>query len=111
MPILFGNLMRDQAEYFTSEEAEHLLDAACAAFPVVVADIGSYWDNAATICTLRKADTRIVMHDRSIVPFSGGWRPLDPPSVPVVWNTARSISTSSHTHAMENRRVQGERDQ
>ncbi|WP_042170501.1 AAA family ATPase [Paenibacillus gorillae] len=59
--VLFGNLHRDQAEYFTPEEVEHLIDIAARAFSLVVVDVGAYWDNAATICALRRADSRIVV--------------------------------------------------
>lgn len=61
LQVLFGNLMRDQAEYFTPEEAEHLLNVAGEAFSFVVADLGAYWDNAATICSVRRASTRVLV--------------------------------------------------
>ncbi|MGU3473353.1 hypothetical protein ACLBWT_19665 [Paenibacillus sp. D51F] len=57
---LFGNLLRDQAEYFTPEEAEHLLETAALTFSAVVADAGCYWDNAATISAARRADSRVL---------------------------------------------------
>ncbi|WP_274649125.1 hypothetical protein [Paenibacillus humicola] len=57
--ILFGNTLRDQAEYFTPEEVDHLLDKAVLTFDVVIADVGAYWDNAATLCALRRADVRV----------------------------------------------------
>jgi hypothetical protein len=58
--ILFGNLMRDQAEYFTPMELEHLFNAAQETFRVTVADVGAYWDNAATVAAVRRADTRVL---------------------------------------------------
>ncbi|RAP73836.1 hypothetical protein [Paenibacillus montanisoli] len=58
--VLFGNMMRDQAEFFTMEEMEHLLAVAEQTFSVVIADVGAYWDNAATLCALRKANKRII---------------------------------------------------
>ncbi|SEO67726.1 hypothetical protein [Paenibacillus sp. OV219] len=58
--MLLGNLMRDQAEFYAIEEIEHLLSAAEAAFDVVVADAGAYWDNAAILCALRRADRRLM---------------------------------------------------
>jgi hypothetical protein len=61
LQVLFGNLMRDQAEYFTPEEAEHLLTIAEQAFSLIVLDVGAYWDNAATICSLRRAGSRILV--------------------------------------------------
>ncbi|MFC4777125.1 hypothetical protein ACFO9Q_10040 [Paenibacillus sp. GCM10023252] len=59
--VLFGNMARDQAEFFTPEEANHLLDIAEQAFSIVILDAGAYWDNAATVCSLRRASTRVVV--------------------------------------------------
>lgn len=67
--VLFGNMMRDQAEYFTPEEAEHLLDVAEQTFAFVVADVGAYWDNAATICTVRRAGSRILVTTSALSHF------------------------------------------
>ncbi|WP_141502721.1 hypothetical protein [Paenibacillus luteus] len=61
LQVLFGNLMRDQAEYFTPEEAEHLLAIAEQTFAFVILDVGAYWDNAATICSIQRASTRILV--------------------------------------------------
>lgn len=61
LQVLFGNLMRDQAEYFNPEEAEHLLAIAEQTFSFVVVDVGAYWDNAATICSIRRASTRVLV--------------------------------------------------
>ncbi|MFB9328784.1 hypothetical protein ACFFSY_22845 [Paenibacillus aurantiacus] len=58
--VLFGNTMRDQAEFYRPEEIDHLLEIAHSAFDVVIADVGAYWDNAATVCTLRCARTRVL---------------------------------------------------
>ncbi|REE85375.1 hypothetical protein A8990_112104 [Paenibacillus taihuensis] len=58
--MLFGNLLRDQAEFYAMEEIEHLLEAAEAAFDIVIADAGAYWDNAAILCALRRADRRLM---------------------------------------------------
>lgn len=59
--VLFGNMMRDQAEFYSPEEMEHLLQIAGQTFSMVVIDVGAYWDNAATICALREADTRVIV--------------------------------------------------
>jgi Flp pilus assembly CpaE family ATPase len=67
--LLFGNVMRDQAEYFTPQEINHLLGVATQTFDVVIADVSALWDNAATICALRKADTRIVVTTPALVHF------------------------------------------
>ncbi|MFD0961997.1 hypothetical protein [Paenibacillus chungangensis] len=59
--ILFGSLNREQAEFFTVEEIEQLLQAAEQAFSFVVLDVGAYWDNAATVCAMRSATSRILV--------------------------------------------------
>ncbi|MCU6712511.1 hypothetical protein M6D81_27820 [Paenibacillus sp. J5C_2022] len=59
--ILFGSLNREQAEFFTVEEIEQLLLAAEQAFSLVVLDVGAYWDNAATVCAMRSATSRILV--------------------------------------------------
>ena len=58
--IFFGNLLRDQAEFYEPEEIGHLLDAAREAFGLTVADVSAYWDNAATVAAMLAADSRIV---------------------------------------------------
>ena len=59
--VLFGNLPRDQAEYYEPGQIEHLLRAAREAFDATVVDTGAYWDNAATICAARLADHRFLV--------------------------------------------------
>ncbi|MFF2483273.1 hypothetical protein [Paenibacillus sp. NPDC058071] len=74
--VLFGNLVRDQAEFFTPEEAAHLLDVASQAYAFVIADVGAYWDNAATVCALTRANTRIVVTTGALSHFQedgGRW--------------------------------------
>ncbi|MGO4370321.1 hypothetical protein AB4Z21_05890 [Paenibacillus sp. MCAF20] len=59
--VLFGNMVRDQAEFFSPEEVNHLLDVARETFAYVILDVSAYWDNAATVCALRMADVRILV--------------------------------------------------
>jgi Flp pilus assembly CpaE family ATPase len=67
--LLFGNLMREQAEYFTPEEAEHLLSIAEQAYAFTILDVGAYWDNAATICSIRRASSRILVTTSALSHF------------------------------------------
>jgi hypothetical protein len=66
---LFGNLMRDQAEFYKPSELEHLFTAAEEAFRITVADVGAYWDNAATVSAVRRADVRILATTPAISHF------------------------------------------
>jgi MinD-like ATPase involved in chromosome partitioning or flagellar assembly len=67
--VLFGNQIREQAEYFTPEEIEHLLDVATEAFDVCIVDTSAYWDNAATVCSLMRADRRIAVTTQELAHF------------------------------------------
>lgn len=69
MGVLFGNTARDQAEFFTPEEAEHLLAVAEETFSFLVLDVGAYWDNAATVCAMRKASTRVLVTTEALSHF------------------------------------------
>ncbi|MBJ6361527.1 hypothetical protein ACFOQM_09535 [Paenibacillus sp. GCM10012307] len=67
--VLFGNMFRDQAEYFTPGDIDRLLEAAQQAYPVVVADVSAYWDNAATITVMRRAALRILATTAALSSF------------------------------------------
>ncbi|MGI2297378.1 hypothetical protein [Paenibacillus sp. GXUN7292] len=60
LSVLFGNLNRDQAEFYLPQHIEHLLSVARQTFSVIIVDAGAYWDNAATICAMRQASTKII---------------------------------------------------
>lgn len=59
--VLFGNLMREQAEFYSVEDINHLLNTCSAAFDLCIVEVSAYWDNAATVCALLYADTKIVV--------------------------------------------------
>ncbi|MFC4304232.1 hypothetical protein [Cohnella boryungensis] len=59
--VLFGNLSRDQAEYYEPEDVQRLLAASREAFDLTIADVSAYWDNAATICAMREAEDRFLV--------------------------------------------------
>ncbi|MFS0723753.1 hypothetical protein [Paenibacillus sp. 1P07SE] len=67
--VLFGNLMRDQAEFFAPEDIEHLLTVAREAYRLTLADVSAYWDNAATITAMRMADSRLVATSSALSSF------------------------------------------
>lgn len=67
--VLFGNMQREQAEYFTPNEIGHLLEVARKAFDVCIIDLNAYWDNAATICGLMGADAKLLVTTSQIVHF------------------------------------------
>lgn len=59
--VLFGNMAREQAEYYEPEDMSQLLSAARDAFDLTIADVSAYWDNAATVCAMREADDRFLV--------------------------------------------------
>jgi Flp pilus assembly CpaE family ATPase len=67
--VLYGNMLREQAEFFTAEEIEHLLETARSAFDVCIVDVNAYWDNAATLCGVIRADTRLLVTTGEITQF------------------------------------------
>ncbi len=59
--VLYGNMLREQAEYYTPEDIEHLLRIADQTFDLCVVETNAYWDNAATVCGARIADTKLLV--------------------------------------------------
>jgi septum formation inhibitor-activating ATPase MinD len=62
-------MLREQAEFFTPEEIERLLQVAREAFDVCIVDVNAYWDNAATVCSVLQADARVVVTTGDISQF------------------------------------------
>lgn len=69
MHVLFGNLAREQAEYYEPEDINRLLAASREAFDLTVADVSAYWDNAATVCAMKEADERLLVTTGSLSHF------------------------------------------
>jgi hypothetical protein len=59
--VLYGNMLREQADFFSDEDIEHLLITAASVFDVCIVEVNAYWDNAATICVMRQANHRIMV--------------------------------------------------
>ena len=59
--LLYGNMQREQADYYTTEEINVLLRAAKEAFDYCIVDTNAYWDNAATIGAMLSAGQRIMV--------------------------------------------------
>ncbi|MFC5468613.1 hypothetical protein ACFPPD_07755 [Cohnella suwonensis] len=67
--VLFGNMAREQAEYYEPEDIRCLLAASREAFDLTIADVSAYWDNAATVCAMREADDRFLVTTGSLSHF------------------------------------------
>ncbi|MFC5704388.1 hypothetical protein ACFPVX_24120 [Cohnella faecalis] len=59
--VLFGNMAREQAEYYEPDDIRKLLEASKQAFDLTIADVSAYWDNAATVCAMKEADERFLV--------------------------------------------------
>ncbi|PYI51617.1 AAA family ATPase [Paenibacillus flagellatus] len=69
LSVLFGNQLREQAEFFTLDDIEHLLQTAKATFDVCIVEVNAYWDNAATIGALLAADSRVLVTTPELTHF------------------------------------------
>lgn len=67
--VLFGNMAREQAEYYEPEDMSRLIAASREAFDLTIADVSAYWDNAATICAMREADDKFLVTTDSLSHF------------------------------------------
>jgi hypothetical protein len=67
--VLFGNLAREQAEYYEPGDMIRLLEAARHAFDLTIADVSAYWDNSATVCAMKEADERFLVTTGSLSHF------------------------------------------
>lgn len=67
--VLVGNLYREQAEYYTPSDIEHLLKIAARAFDVCIVDVNAYWDNAATVSALLASDLKVLVTSDQLAHF------------------------------------------
>jgi MinD-like ATPase involved in chromosome partitioning or flagellar assembly len=69
LQILFGSVLREQAEYFQPEDINVLLDAALSAFDICIVEVNAYWDNAATVCCTLRSDAGVIVTSPDIAHF------------------------------------------
>ncbi|CAM3379520.1 AAA family ATPase [Marinicrinis lubricantis] len=69
LSVLFGNMLREQAELYMPEHVEHLLDTARECFDICVLDVSAYWDNAATIIGMRECRRAILVTNDELACF------------------------------------------
>lgn len=67
--VLYGNMLREQAEFFSPSEIVHLLRIARRTFDICIIEVNAYWDNAATVCGLLEADSKVVVTTADIAQF------------------------------------------
>lgn len=74
--VLLGNLAREQAEFYTVDDIQHLLQCVSEAYDLCIVEVNAYWDNAATMCALFEADSKIVVSTAQLGHFQedlGQW--------------------------------------
>lgn len=69
LSILYGNMLREQAEYIQPDDVDHLLEVASASFDICIVEVSAYWDNAATVRAMLQADERIVITTPDLTHF------------------------------------------
>ncbi|ANE47029.1 hypothetical protein SY83_12970 [Paenibacillus swuensis] len=71
--ILTGLRRREWAERILSEEIGHLLEVARETFDIVIADVHSFPDQAATVECVRNADIRFVVVQPLVTSYESAW--------------------------------------
>lgn len=61
LDVIFGNMLREQAEFYTLNDIDCLLQVAAESYDYCVVDTNAYWDNAATISTMMSAGMRLMV--------------------------------------------------
>lgn len=67
--VLYGNMLREQAEYFTPEDIAHLLRISRKAFELCIVEVNAYWDNAGTLGGLLEADSKYLVTTKELAHF------------------------------------------
>jgi pilus assembly protein CpaE len=71
--LLLGSHRRDTAGDLTMEQTKNLLEAAKRTFDIVIADVHTFPDNAATVCAIKHADERWLVTQPSYTSFKISW--------------------------------------
>lgn len=72
--VLYGNRLREQAEYFLPEDIAYLCGLCREAFGLTVIEVNAYWDNAATLRGMEEADHRILVTTDRLHAFQEDFR-------------------------------------
>jgi pilus assembly protein CpaE len=71
--LLLGSHRRDTAGDLTMEQTKYLLEAAKRTFDIVIADVHTFPDNAATVCAIKHADERWLVAQPSYASIKSSW--------------------------------------
>ncbi len=67
--FLFGNREREQAELYTPDDIQLLLELTSSHFDLTFVEVNAYWDNAATVCALQQAQQRYMVTTPNLTHF------------------------------------------
>jgi pilus assembly protein CpaE len=73
LQMLLGSQRRDTAGDLTMEQIKHLLEAARRTFDIVIADVHTFPDNAATVYAIKHADERWLVTQPNYASFKSSW--------------------------------------
>jgi pilus assembly protein CpaE len=73
LKFLLGSHRRDTAGDLTFEQMKFLLDAAQQAFDIVIADVHTFPDNAATVYAIKHANERLLVAQPNYMSFKSSW--------------------------------------
>ncbi|MEX2461006.1 MAG: hypothetical protein WD469_06840 [Paenibacillaceae bacterium] len=71
--LLLGSHRRDTAGDLTMEQTQYLLEAAKRTFDIVIADVHTFPDNAATVCAIKHADERWIVAQPNYASYKSSW--------------------------------------
>lgn len=61
LDVIFGNMFREQAEFYSLNDIDCLLQVAAQTYDYCIVDTNAYWDNAGTIAAMMGAGTRLMV--------------------------------------------------
>ncbi|MEX1031239.1 MAG: hypothetical protein WDZ91_14520 [Paenibacillaceae bacterium] len=118
LDVIFGNMLREQAEFYTLNDIDCLLQVAAGSYDYCIVDTNAYWDNAATISTMMRAGMRLMVTTGQLGHFQEDMNRWLQPLAPVFGCSPKSFdllitqkegsqSSSSHYSSREIRRETG----
>ena len=91
LDVIFGNMQREQAEFYTLNDIDCLLQIAAQSYDYCIVDTNAYWDNAATISTMMSAGMRLMVTTEQLGHFQEDMNRWLQPLAPVFGCSPKSF--------------------
>ncbi len=91
LDVIFGNMFREQAEFYSLNDIDCLLQVAAQTYDYCIVDTNAYWDNAATIAAMMGAGTRLMVTTGQLAHFQEDVNRWLLPLAPVFGHSPRSF--------------------